>query len=76
MQVGLLIGKSGAGAKDLIFALVRTPLHDGKNAWRGGGGGVAIGSAKKKGAKAGKEEVEPLVLDDDWIAEHARQVSC
>lgn len=56
----------------MIFALIRTPLHDGKDSWRGG---VAKDAAKKKGAKVAKDEVEPLVLDDDWIAEHARQVS-
>ena len=61
----------------MIFALIRTPLHDGKSAWRGGvgGSGVAKDAAKRKGTKVAKDEVEPLVLDDDWIAEHARQVS-
>ncbi|KAM0945164.1 hypothetical protein DsansV1_C10g0099791 [Dioscorea sansibarensis] len=78
-EIGLIIGKmSSFSDRGLIYDLIPTPPTD------SGGPACALRSAgrgreeKKKGSKGGKGSSEPtpsLVIDGDWVAEHARQVS-
>ncbi|KAG9439948.1 hypothetical protein H6P81_020113 [Aristolochia fimbriata] len=74
-QVGLVIGKlSSSLDKGFVFELVPTPPNDaGQPASSLSEGGK---DGRKKGSKA-KIHVDTslLVIDRDWVAEHARQVS-
>nr|GMC64426.1 protein odr-4 homolog isoform X1 [Ipomoea batatas]GME21611.1 protein odr-4 homolog isoform X1 [Ipomoea batatas] len=73
-QIGLVIGKlSSSLDRGFIFDLVPTPLNDaGEPACSIVGG---ANDDRKKGGK-GKTQADSsaLFIDQDWIAEHARQV--
>ncbi|KAJ0963823.1 hypothetical protein J5N97_028945 [Dioscorea zingiberensis] len=78
-ETGLIIGKlSSVSDRGLIFDLIPTPPTDSGGpacTLRSEGGGR---EDKKKGSKGGKSSSDPtpsLVIDGDWVAEHARQVS-
>lgn len=77
-EIGLIIGKmSSFSDRGLIYDLIPTPPTDSGSpacALRSEGGGR---EEKKKGFKGGKglSEPTPLVIDGDWVAEHARQVT-
>ena len=78
LQVGLLIGKlSVANSRDSVFSLIPTPAKDGEEAAKttGAPSGQKDGSGKK-GAKGKLSNVDSssLLVDTDWVAEHARQV--
>ncbi|XP_043712498.1 protein odr-4 homolog isoform X2 [Telopea speciosissima] len=73
-QVGLVIGKLNCGLdRGFVFDLVPTPTNDaGEQACRLS----EAGRDDKKGSKKKSQaESSPLVIDVDWVAEHARQVS-
>ncbi|WOK94850.1 hypothetical protein Cni_G03555 [Canna indica] len=81
-QVGLVIGKLSPNSdRGLVYDLIPTPPTDRgdsacslKSEATGGGGG----KDGKKGSKGGKPSAETptsLIIDSDWVAEHARQVS-
>jgi len=79
VQVGLLIGKlSVANSRDSVFSLIPTPAKDGEEAAKitGAPSGPKDGGGKK-GAKGKPSNVDSssLLIDTDWVAEHARQVS-
>ncbi|EXC01166.1 Protein odr-4-like protein [Morus notabilis] len=75
-QVGLVIGKLSSNLdRGFVFDLVPTPVND---------AGVPACSLlepskddKKKGSKSKSQATDSssLVVDNDWVAEHARQVS-
>lgn len=74
-QVGLIIGKLNASLdRGFVFDLIPTPLND------AGDPACSISETgrddRKKGSK-GKSQAEAssLVVDRDWVVEHARQVS-
>ncbi|XP_010244677.1 PREDICTED: uncharacterized protein LOC104588438 isoform X3 [Nelumbo nucifera] len=74
-QVGLVVGKLSSGLdRGFVFDLILTPPND------SGAPACSVPESgkddKKKGSK-GKSQVEPssLLIDIDWVAEHARQVS-
>ncbi|KAF5740121.1 protein odr-4 isoform X1 [Tripterygium wilfordii] len=75
-QVGLVIGKfSSALDRGFVFDLVPTPPNDASEP-----ACSLIGTTKednRKGAKSKSQSVDSssLVVDKDWVAEHARQVS-
>lgn len=73
-QIGLVIGKvSSSLDRGFIFDLVPTPLNDaGEPACSIVGG---ANDDRKKGTK-GKSQADSsaLFIDQDWVAEHARQV--
>lgn len=77
-QVGLVIGKlSTSSDRCLVFDLVPTPPND-----AGEPACSLIEADKKKGSK-GKSQSDSsssssssLLIDKDWVAEHARQVQC
>ncbi|KAG1359583.1 putative protein odr-4 [Cocos nucifera] len=76
-QVGLIVGKlSSDSNRGFVYDLITTPPTDGGGpacSLRSEGGGR---DDKKKVSKGGKPSAEPsLVIDGDWVAEHARQVS-
>ncbi|KAI3978625.1 hypothetical protein MKX01_015800 [Papaver californicum] len=83
-QVGIVIGKiSSSIDRGFVFDLIPTPPND------GGQPACYISEAtddnnnkKKKGSAKGKSQTQldsslstSLVIDSDWVAEHARQVS-
>ncbi|XP_072976771.1 uncharacterized protein [Typha angustifolia] len=75
-EVGLIIGKLSPNSdRGLVYALIATPPTD------GGGPACSLrseGEKRKAGSKGGKSSMETaptLVIDGDWVAEHARQVS-
>ncbi|XP_064953807.1 uncharacterized protein LOC135606675 isoform X2 [Musa acuminata AAA Group] len=78
-QVGLVIGQLNRSSdRGFVYDLIPTPPTD------GGGPACSLKSEaagkddKKKGSKSGKPSAElpaSLVVDNDWVAEHARQVS-
>ncbi|XP_052190084.1 uncharacterized protein LOC127799886 [Diospyros lotus] len=76
-QVGLLIGKlSSSSDRCLVFDLIPTPPNDAGEAacslLEGRGGR----DDKKRGSKPkSQSDSSSLVIDKDWVAEHARQVS-
>ncbi|XP_042494427.1 protein odr-4 homolog [Macadamia integrifolia] len=73
-QVGLVIGKLNGGLdRGFVFDLIPTPPNDaGEQACRL----PESGRDDKKGSKKKSQaESSPLVIDVDWVAEHARQVS-
>ncbi|XP_020112799.1 protein odr-4 homolog [Ananas comosus] len=79
-QVGLVIGKlSPNSERGFVYALIPTPPTDGGGpacSLRSEGGGGR--EEKKKGSKGGKSSNESppsIVIDGDWVSEHARQVS-
>ena len=67
-QVGLVVGKRGVGARDLILALVPFPDW---NAEKGDGDGDGAASQPSRPASGGT----PLHIDVDSIVEHATQVT-
>eukprot|EP00850_Spirogloea_muscicola_P011842 SM000075S21931 [mRNA] locus=s75:170082:173986:+ [translate_table: standard] len=72
LQVGLLIGRVGEASRDFVFALIPTPPKDvetaASHALDAPGQGRAAASRKTAPAAG-------LVVDEDWVAEHARQVA-
>ncbi|RZR94708.1 hypothetical protein BHM03_00023454 [Ensete ventricosum] len=78
LQVGLVIGQLNRSSdRGFVYDLIPTPPTD------GGGPACSLKSEaagkddKKKGSKSGKPSAElpaSLVVDNDWVAEHARQV--
>ncbi|XP_006856637.2 protein odr-4 homolog [Amborella trichopoda] len=74
-QVGLVIGKITTGSdRGAVYGLVPTPLND------NGEPASLISSGrddKKRNLKQPKSQQESssLLIDSDWVAEHARQVS-
>ena len=73
MQVGILVGRS-AGGKDFLLQLVRCPDQE-------GGLPIQISNSDNKSTKksSSKGKATPaggkLILDDDWIVEHAVQAA-
>ncbi|KAJ7524974.1 hypothetical protein O6H91_17G030500 [Diphasiastrum complanatum] len=81
VQIGLLIGRLSTGSnRDVVFGLVPTPTKDGEQACKVLGSTTQQQSKdlgdKRKSARA-KPSIDSssLMLDIDWVAEHARQVS-
>ncbi|KAJ1694464.1 hypothetical protein LUZ63_011162 [Rhynchospora breviuscula] len=79
-QVGLVIGKvSATSDRGHVYALIPTPPTDGGDpacSLRSEGGGVGRDEKKKGGSKKPSNEVaQSVMIDADWVAEHARQVS-
>lgn len=80
VQVGLVIGKLSANSnRGFVYYLIPTPATD------GGGPACSLkreasgnfgkdGKKGSKGAKPVSEAPASLVIDTDWVAEHARQV--
>ncbi|KAG6468534.1 hypothetical protein ZIOFF_073222 [Zingiber officinale] len=80
-EVGLVIGNLSANSdRGFVYYLIPTPPTD------GGGPACSLkrevsgnfgkdGKKGSKGAKAASEAPASLVIDADWVAEHARQVS-
>ena len=60
LQIGLLVGKLEVGTRDFVLALV--PFPDWKDDEEGAGGAAARADTA-------------LDVDEDWIVEHATQVS-
>ncbi|KAL9272338.1 odr-4-like protein [Drosera capensis] len=86
VEVGLVIGKlSSYLDRGFVFDLVPTPNNDAgeppASIIGGGGGGGGKDEKKKKGGVRSKGVVSDLgkevsvLIDKDWVAEHARQVS-
>ncbi|KAF6147373.1 hypothetical protein GIB67_003271, partial [Kingdonia uniflora] len=77
MPIGLVIGKLNPNIdRGFVFDLVPTPPNDiGEPACSVLG--ISNKDDKKKSLSKGKSQAEStsLVIDSDWIAEHARQVS-
>ncbi|XP_008466125.2 uncharacterized protein LOC103503637 [Cucumis melo] len=74
-EIGLVIGRlSSPLDRGFVFDLVPTPLNDAGEAACSLVG--AIKDDKKKGSKGKSPAVDSssLVIDMDWVAEHARQV--
>ncbi|XP_030528714.1 protein odr-4 homolog [Rhodamnia argentea] len=77
-QVGLVIGKlSSSLDRGFVFSLIATPPNDeGRPACSLV---EPVKDDKRKGAKQSKSQASSdsssLVIDKDWVAEHARQVS-
>ncbi|CAL1405921.1 unnamed protein product [Linum trigynum] len=75
-QVGLVIGKlSSPLDRGFVFDLVPTPTND---AGEPACSVVETKDDKKKGGSKSKSQVldaSTLLIDTDWVAEHARQVS-
>eukprot|EP00850_Spirogloea_muscicola_P017797 SM000156S02153 [mRNA] locus=s156:233605:237381:+ [translate_table: standard] len=73
LQVGILVGRVGEASRDFVFALVPTPPKDAEAAASqppdGPPGKGRAAASKKSAPEAG------LVIDEDWVAEHARQVA-
>eukprot|EP00850_Spirogloea_muscicola_P012105 SM000077S21579 [mRNA] locus=s77:294879:298669:+ [translate_table: standard] len=72
LQVGLLVGRVGEASRDFVFALVPTPPKDAETA------ASQPPDAPGKGRAAASKKSAPaagLVVDEDWVAEHARQVA-
>ncbi|GIL49302.1 hypothetical protein Vafri_5676 [Volvox africanus] len=88
-EIGLLVGKSTAGAtKSSLYGTIKTPCQEGLDpiivSGTGTGAGPAAGGSSKAGKKAGSGTrtgtgASPtgvaVILDLDWISEHARQVA-
>eukprot|EP00873_Tetraselmis_striata_P025484 jgi/Tetstr1/445748/TSEL_033396.t1 len=70
VEVGLLLGRLGSGAKDYVLTLIRAPDNDGAPAATCNEA-AAAGKAKKGASKPAAATIE---LDDMWVVEHARQV--
>eukprot|EP00873_Tetraselmis_striata_P012465 jgi/Tetstr1/432729/TSEL_022095.t1 len=70
VEVGLLLGRLGSGAKDYVLTLIRAPDNDGVPAATCSEA-PAAGKAKKGASKPAAATIE---LDDMWVVEHARQV--
>lgn len=74
-QIGLVIGRlSSPLDRGFVFDLIPTPPNDAGEAACSLVG--AIKDDKKKGSKGKSPAVDSssLVIDKDWVAEHARQV--
>lgn len=77
-EVGLVIGKlSRSLDRGLVFDLIPTPANDAGEAACSMIGGVKEESKKKGGGKpkAAQPDSASISVDNEWIAEHARQVS-
>lgn len=81
VQVGLAIGKLGGSRsnRDSVFALIPTPKNDGVDP-----ASVTSENLESKSARADKRKVSKgkpmtdsssLIIDIDWVGEHAHQVS-
>eukprot|EP00897_Mesotaenium_endlicherianum_P002676 jgi/Mesen1/2436/ME000157S01578 len=73
-EVGLLLGKRGT-TRDLVYSLIPTPSKDGDGPPNAPATSSSSQGGKKGGKGKGAAEAAPLVLDEDWIVEHARQAS-
>ncbi|KAI3971692.1 hypothetical protein MKW92_022033 [Papaver armeniacum] len=83
-QVGIVIGKiSSSIDRGFVFDLIPTPPNDGGQPACYISESKDDNSNKKKGSAKGKSQTQldsssptsSLVIDSDWVAEHARQVS-
>ncbi|XP_027092185.2 uncharacterized protein [Coffea arabica] len=76
-QVGLVIGKlSKSLDKGFVFDLIPTPLNDaGEPASSLIESGKDDGNKKKGSKSKPQSDSSALVIDRDWVSEHARQVS-
>lgn len=78
-QVGIVIGKVNPNSdRGFVYDLIPTPLTDSGSAACSLKSEPASREEKKKGSKGGKPSNDPppsLLIDGDWVAEHARQVS-
>ncbi|KAL2505547.1 oxidoreductase [Abeliophyllum distichum] len=77
-EVGLVIGKlSSKLDKGFVYDLVPTPSNDDGEPPCSLIDGVGVGNSKKKGSYRAKSQPESstLFIDNDWVSEHARQVS-
>ncbi|GIL73792.1 hypothetical protein Vretimale_5347 [Volvox reticuliferus] len=88
-EIGLLVGKNAAGSsKASLYGTIKTPCQEGLDpilvSGTGAGAGPAAGGSSKAGKKAGSGTrtgpgASPagvtVILDLDWISEHARQVA-
>lgn len=75
LQVGLVIGKLSANLdRGFVFDLVPTPPND------AGDSACSVSESgrddRKKGSRGKSQAAESsvLMIDRDWVAEHARQV--
>eukprot|EP00879_Flechtneria_rotunda_P021771 GHRR01022957.1.p1 GENE.GHRR01022957.1~~GHRR01022957.1.p1 ORF type:complete len:492 (+),score=177.26 GHRR01022957.1:381-1856(+) len=74
-QVGLLVGKSSVGSRDIALGVIPTPTQEDQQVLTLHTGNAA--SSQKKGTAKVKPS-EPAVsidLEAEWVAEHALQVS-
>ena len=76
-QVGLVIGKlSKILDKGFVFDLIPTPLNDaGEPASSLIESGKDDGNKKKGSKSKPQSDSSALVIDRDWVSEHARQVN-
>ncbi|KAI7730305.1 hypothetical protein M8C21_019898 [Ambrosia artemisiifolia] len=80
-QVGLIIGKISSNLdKGFVLDLVPTPLNDAgaPASWvveSKEDGGKKKGGSKTKSQSQSNASSEVLMVDKEWVAEHARQVS-
>ncbi|XP_022895026.1 protein odr-4 homolog isoform X2 [Olea europaea var. sylvestris] len=77
-QVGLVIGKLSSNLdKGFVYDLVPTPSNDNGEPPCSLIDGVGVGNSKKKGSSRTKSQPESstLFVDNEWVSEHARQVS-
>jgi Odorant response abnormal 4-like len=77
--VGLVIGKLGATSeKGQVYALIPTPPTEGGDPacyFRSEGGGGRRDEKKKSSSKKRSNEApQSIMIDGDWVAEHAHQV--
>jgi Odorant response abnormal 4-like len=77
--VGLVIGKlSATSDRGQVYALIPTPPTEGGDpacSLRSEGGGGGREEKKKSGSKKPSNEApQSVMVDGDWVAEHARQV--
>ncbi|KAM0036643.1 hypothetical protein Hdeb2414_s0014g00428861 [Helianthus debilis subsp. tardiflorus] len=79
-QVGLVIGKISTSLdRGFVFDLVPTPVNDAGEPASWIVEGKEDGNKKKGGSKSKSQSqsnsLSSLLVDKDWVAEHARQVS-
>lgn len=78
-QVGIIIGKLNTNSdRGFVYDLIPTPLTDSGSPACSLKSEPASREEKKKGSKGGKPSNDPptsLLIDGDWVAEHALQVT-
>eukprot|EP01018_Ginkgo_biloba_P002403 Gb_15498 [translate_table: standard] len=81
VQVGIVIGRLGGARsnRDSVFALIPTPHNEGVDPayLTSENAESRLGRGEKKKGSKGKSTADSssLVIDVDWVGEHARQVS-
>ncbi|KAH0448196.1 hypothetical protein IEQ34_021996 [Dendrobium chrysotoxum] len=78
-EVGILVGKlSSHLERGFVYDLIPTPPTDGGSpacSLKSESGGREDRKRGTKGGKASAEAISSLLIDGEWVAEHARQVS-